>query len=158
MSEAKRDTAKISRKETPQDWPKEQKLLPADYKEDFLHILLNQFLQLWAASFVSAGTSPVLHSQNRPDHKLTASHKKYFIATAARAPKFCFILKIKITENCEKQNYSRSHHFEGTLCTIFQVHWLSPEGKCEILVELGRVFLLTVNGIKAVPETAFSFM
>lgn len=133
-------------------------MLPADYKEDFLHTLLNQFLQLWAAQFVSGGTSPVLHSQNRPDHKLTASHKKYFIAAGARVPKLCFILKIKITENRKKQNYSRSHHFEGTLGTIFQVHWLSPEGKCEILAESVRVSPLTVNGTKAVPETALSFI
>lgn len=81
-----------------------------------------------------------------------------FYCYRSKSSKFCFILKIKITENCEKQNYSRSHQFEGTLCTIFQVHWLSPEGKCEILAELGKVFLLTVNGTKAVPETAFSFM
>lgn len=130
-------------------------MLPADYKEDFLHTLLNQFLQLWAAQFVSGGTSPVLH---RLDHKPTASHKKYFIAAGARVPKLCFILKIKITENRKKQNYSRSHHFEGTLGTIFQVHWLSPEGKCEIPAESVRVSLLTVNGTKAVPETALSFI
>lgn len=130
-------------------------MLPADYKEDFLHTLLNQFLQLWAAQFVSGGTSPVLH---RLDRKPTASHKKYFIAAGARVPKLCFILKIKITENRKKQNYSRSHHFEGTLGTIFQVHWLSPEGKCEILAESVRVSPLTVNGTKAVPETALSFI
>lgn len=95
MSEAKRDTAKISRKETPQDWPKEQKLLPAAYKEDFLHILLSQFLQFWAASFVSAGTSPVLHSQNRPDHKLTASHKKYFYCYWSKSSKVLLYLENK---------------------------------------------------------------
>lgn len=65
-----RDAAKIGRKETARNWANEWKLLAADKKEDFLHILVNQVLQLWAAQFVFDGAPPALHSQSRPDHKL----------------------------------------------------------------------------------------
>lgn len=145
------EVAKIGRKETARNWANEWKLLPADRKEDFLHILLNQFLQLWAAQFVSGGASPVLHSQSRPDHKLPHIRNISLLPEQELQSLLYFGNK----DNRKLKEAELFQKSEGALGTIFQVPWLSPEGKCEILAELVGVSPVTLGGIKAAPEIAF---